>query len=214
VPAVVIDALTSTHTSSSTGGGHDAVPCRAAVVATWFHTVSALTGLVPLLTGVSEVAWPDAANGVYLTLIVVLSAIAQVFLSRAFALASAATVGIANFTQVMWSYAFGVLVLHEHPTPAGVLGAGTILVGASVAACAQSARRSPAAAQGEGHAAAEGAMAASAGQLGPEGEEALLLSPQPSSTDAVVDVELAVVAGERSEAKMGRPASSQSLSSS
>ena len=72
-----------------------------------------------------------------MTMIIVMSAIAQIFLSRAFAIANAGTVAIANFTQVMWSYGFGVLFVNEKPTISGILGAFSILVGASVAAFAQ-----------------------------------------------------------------------------
>lgn len=102
----------------------------ALVVALFFHIGATTLSSLPLMIG-----WPDRAvspslmDNVYLVIVAVTSFLAQLLMTRGFQLTSAAIASAILFSQVMYSYIFGMCIFGDPLTLHGVLGGLMVAVG-------------------------------------------------------------------------------------
>ncbi|KAF6266011.1 hypothetical protein COO60DRAFT_639078 [Scenedesmus sp. NREL 46B-D3] len=102
----------------------------AIVVALYFHTSTMLLSAAPLVIGwPSHAAWLAWGDALLLFGVAATSFAGQLFLTRGFQLLPAGKAAGFNFSQVVYSYAFGILLFHEHLTLFGVAGTALIALG-------------------------------------------------------------------------------------
>uniref|UniRef100_A0A383VLI0 EamA domain-containing protein n=1 Tax=Tetradesmus obliquus TaxID=3088 RepID=A0A383VLI0_TETOB len=102
----------------------------AIVVALYFHTSTMLLSAVPLLLRwPSPAAWLSWLDGLLLVGVAATSFAGQLFLTRGFQLLPAGKAAGFNFSQVVYSYAFGIFFFHEHLSLFGVAGTALIALG-------------------------------------------------------------------------------------
>eukprot|EP01025_Chloroclados_australasicus_P032155 TRINITY_DN3252_c5_g1_i1.p1 TRINITY_DN3252_c5_g1~~TRINITY_DN3252_c5_g1_i1.p1 ORF type:complete len:432 (-),score=35.56 TRINITY_DN3252_c5_g1_i1:1442-2737(-) len=98
-------------------------------VALWFHTTS-LFGVIPVIVGYPRKAvWPGPYEIFILGVISLGSFFGQIMLTRGFQQDKASRIAAINYLQVVFSYAWGALFLHNAITLFGVLGAVFIAFG-------------------------------------------------------------------------------------
>ncbi|WIA15998.1 hypothetical protein OEZ85_012734 [Tetradesmus obliquus] len=102
----------------------------AIVVALYFHTSTMLLSAAPLLLRwPSPAAWLSWLDALLLVGVAATSFAGQLFLTRGFQLLPAGKAAGFNFSQVVYSYAFGIFFFHEHLSLFGVAGTALIALG-------------------------------------------------------------------------------------
>eukprot|EP00775_Hariotina_reticulata_P003069 gene3070-3349_t len=104
----------------------------AIIVALYFHMCTLAISLLPLAVGYPQAAvLPGWRDCLLLLAVAVSSFTAQLCLTRGFQLESASKASGLNFSQVVYSYIFGIIFFSEHLSLFGVLG--TLLIAAGMA---------------------------------------------------------------------------------
>lgn len=103
----------------------------ALVIALWYHMATVAMSTVPLIAGFPTPAiWPSVTDNLLLVGVAVTSFVGQVLLTRGFQLETAARASAVNFTQVVYSYLFGITIFGDTISPLGICGSLLVALGA------------------------------------------------------------------------------------
>lgn len=103
----------------------------ALTVAAWFHTVSTISSAVPLMLGVPQRAvLPSLITVIRLASLVLCSFTAQLLMSRGVQIVPASKAAAMNYSQVVYSFVFGILFFSDVVSILGVCG--SIIIAAAI----------------------------------------------------------------------------------